>query len=150
MDAMMDVDEHSVGERCVYENELVEGVTSAEEDARESRQGAAGKGTDIGGGSESGHGGGNPQTYQDKGQPATIKHIPQNKGNKIVGVLKAGDLKERAEFKHLLNKTLKFTCSIVACPVRPHEIWKAYNTIYLASIMYPLASKSLSFKELEK
>eukprot|EP00978_Attheya_sp_CCMP212_P017395 scaffold46227_cov30-Attheya_sp.AAC.1 len=35
MDAMMDEDEQSGGESSVYENELVEGVTIAEEDARE-------------------------------------------------------------------------------------------------------------------
>eukprot|EP00978_Attheya_sp_CCMP212_P017394 scaffold46226_cov32-Attheya_sp.AAC.1 len=35
MDAMMDEDEQSGQESSVYENELVEGVTIAEEDARE-------------------------------------------------------------------------------------------------------------------
>eukprot|EP00978_Attheya_sp_CCMP212_P010292 scaffold24832_cov55-Attheya_sp.AAC.1 len=58
----------------------------------------------------------------------------------MLGVRKAGDLKESEELKHLLEKTVKFTSSVVACPVKPHEIWEAYNTIYLASIMYPLAS----------
>eukprot|EP00978_Attheya_sp_CCMP212_P008865 scaffold20824_cov34-Attheya_sp.AAC.2 len=68
----------------------------------------------------------------------------------MLGVRKAGDLKESEELKHLLEKTVKFTSSVVACPVKPHEIWEAYNTIYLTSIMYHLASTSFSFEELER
>ena len=80
----------------------------------------------------------------------TIKRIPQDTSLVMLGVKKAGDLNERDELKHLLAKTEKFTKSVVACPIRVHEIWTAYNTIYLASVTYPLASTSFLFDDLEE
>ena len=67
----------------------------------------------------------------------------------MLGVWKTGDLSEKDELTHLLGKTEIFTKSIIVCPVKVHGIWTAYNTIYLASVMYPPTSTSLSFEELE-
>ena len=56
------------------------------------------------------------------GKPAIIERIPHDKGIRMLGVRKAGNLKESDEFEHLLEKTWKFTSSVIACPVKAHEI----------------------------
>eukprot|EP00978_Attheya_sp_CCMP212_P015193 scaffold39147_cov55-Attheya_sp.AAC.6 len=65
----------------------------------------------------------------------------------MLGVRKARSLQDTTEYNHPHKKTKKFICAIIACPVRPHEIWEAYNTMYLPSITYPLASTSLDFTQ---
>jgi hypothetical protein len=85
-----------------------------------------------------------------EGQPATIERIPHDKGIRMLGVRKAGNLTESDEFKHLFEKTAKFTSSVIACPVKAHEIWEAYNTIYIPSVTYPLATTSLQFSQVEQ
>jgi hypothetical protein len=84
-----------------------------------------------------------------EGQPATIKCIPHDKGIHMLGVRKAGNLTDTDESNHLLEKIAKFTSSVITCPVKAHKIWEAYNTIYLLSITYPLATTSLQFNQVK-
>eukprot|EP00978_Attheya_sp_CCMP212_P029418 scaffold104451_cov75-Attheya_sp.AAC.2 len=56
------------------------------------------------------------QVFDQDGKAAMIERLPQNKGIRMLGVRKAGDLSENDEFDHLLEKTQKFTKSVIACP----------------------------------
>ncbi len=67
----------------------------------------------------------------------------------MLGVQKAGNLQEKTELEHLLQKTQKFTCAIIACPVQPHEVWEAYNTMYIPSVTYPMGSTSFDANEIK-
>ena len=65
----------------------------------------------------------NTVTIKDKdGKTNPIKRIAETTGRKMLGVRKAGNLQEKTELEHLIQKTQKFTCAIIACPVQPHEV----------------------------
>eukprot|EP00978_Attheya_sp_CCMP212_P037047 scaffold172156_cov63-Attheya_sp.AAC.2 len=55
------------------------------------------------------------------GETAKIKRVSEKEAICMLGVQKAGNLPEEREFKHLLQKTQKFACAILACPVKAHE-----------------------------
>ena len=68
----------------------------------------------------------------------------------MLGVQKAGNLQEKTEFTHLLQKTQKFAKAITACPVKSHEVWEGYQAIYMPSIKYSLATTSFVTKDFQQ
>jgi hypothetical protein len=49
-----------------------------------------------------------------------------------------------------LQKTQKFACAILACPVKAHEVWEGYQVIYMPSIKYSLTTTSFRTKDFKK
>jgi hypothetical protein len=87
--------------------------------------------------------------HDQHGDLTKIERISETKGLKMLGVRIAGNLQYTTEYNHLHKKTKKFICAIIACPVQPHEIWEAYNIMYLPSVTYSLASTAMEFAQFE-
>ena len=84
------------------------------------------------------------------GETAQIKRVSEITAIKMLGVQKAGNLQEKTEFTHLMQKTQKFAKAITACPVKSHEVWEGYRAIYIPSIKYSLATTSFVTKDFQK
>eukprot|EP00957_Ditylum_brightwellii_P201557 15326220-Ditylum_brightwellii.AAC.2 len=56
----------------------------------------------------------------------------------MLGVCQAGSLQMDTELEHELGVTLKFRCAIAVCPLKKHEVFIAYRTMYISSGTYSL------------
>eukprot|EP00957_Ditylum_brightwellii_P061278 4650173-Ditylum_brightwellii.AAC.1 len=43
----------------------------------------------------------------------------------------------------------RFTRTLVSCPLKKHEVWKIYNTVYIPSVKYSLGTTAIEDKYLE-
>eukprot|EP00957_Ditylum_brightwellii_P167538 12753810-Ditylum_brightwellii.AAC.1 len=62
----------------------------------------------------------------------------------MLGIHKAANLDETAEFNYLKEKAIGYIHAMNAYPLPQHEVWLCYLTIFLLSITYSLCTTSLS------
>ena len=74
------------------------------------------------------------------GEGSQLKRKQTNKGVKMLGVIKTCSMNDSKEFNYLLAHTKTYAKASIVCPLKPHEIWIGYRTIYNACISYPLSS----------
>ena len=78
------------------------------------------------------------------GEETQLKRKPTNEGVEMLGVIKACTMNDSKEFEYLLSHTKTYAKASIVCPLKPHEIWIGYQTIFNACISYPLSMTSLS------
>eukprot|EP00957_Ditylum_brightwellii_P075479 5737177-Ditylum_brightwellii.AAC.2 len=65
----------------------------------------------------------------------------------MLGIHKAANLNETAEFNYLKEKATDYINAMNARPLPQHEAWLCYLIIFLPSITYSLCTTSLSQKQ---
>eukprot|EP00957_Ditylum_brightwellii_P008918 675341-Ditylum_brightwellii.AAC.1 len=83
------------------------------------------------------------------GKITTIKKVYALKPLKMLGVHKSFTLDKVTEMKAISTKTKRFTRALVSCPLKKHEVWKIYNTVYIPSVKYFLGTTAIEDKYLE-
>ena len=73
-----------------------------------------------------------------------IKRKCVTEAEKTLGVMKAADLSQTEELKHLKQKAQKFTKALVACPLTHLHAWLAYTTVYIPGTTYSSPTTSLT------
>jgi hypothetical protein len=61
--------------------------------------------------------------------------------------MKAADLNQTAEYKHLIMKTTTFTKALAACPMSHYHAWLGYMTVYIPGVTYSFPTTSLTEKQ---
>eukprot|EP00957_Ditylum_brightwellii_P104026 7925483-Ditylum_brightwellii.AAC.2 len=60
--------------------------------------------------------------------------------------IKAVNLDDADEFQLLLDKTRMYIKATAAYPLKPHEVWLGYQTVYKPCLQYPLSTTLLNKK----
>eukprot|EP00957_Ditylum_brightwellii_P109862 8379675-Ditylum_brightwellii.AAC.2 len=80
------------------------------------------------------------------GSTTTLYHITKQDDIKMLGVKKQAALEEIKEYGLLLDRSITYVDAICTCPLKPHEAWLSYKTVYLLAILYLLSTTSLDEK----
>eukprot|EP00957_Ditylum_brightwellii_P068377 5190977-Ditylum_brightwellii.AAC.1 len=79
-----------------------------------------------------------------------MERVPVEKGVRMLGVRQAGSLQMNSKFDIQLAKTVKVSLAIVACPLKRHEVFLGYRTVYIPSLTYGFAATSFTEKQHDK
>jgi hypothetical protein len=83
----------------------------------------------------------------DETKHRTIKRVCVSEASKTLGVMKAADLTQTAEYKNLRKKTYTFTKALAACPMSHYHAWLGYMTVYVPGVTYSFPTTSLTEKQ---
>eukprot|EP00957_Ditylum_brightwellii_P155762 11858464-Ditylum_brightwellii.AAC.1 len=76
--------------------------------------------------------------------PTTIKQVSKSKSLKLLGTLSALDQNTSASVSHLKSIITKFANNITVCPLSQTEVYIAYTTVFLPSLIYSLLSTTIT------
>jgi hypothetical protein len=83
----------------------------------------------------------------DETQHRKIKRTCISKASKTLGVMKAADLNQSAEYTKLHEKTELFNKALAACPLSHYHAWLGYMTVYIPGVTYSFPTTSLTEKQ---